>query len=362
MKEKLDFKILNYFLQDQEPYYLPNFLYSANKLKKTKITKKKAKANKNSIHLNKDKDNLNINRCNKHELISSCCNTHYQKSNNLTPFQKITQYNDNFKKFNIRGIKSYINKDKIGLIPKLNTDRNFYSKTRNKNSYENHSSPKEYINKIKLYKINNNRYNNIRTDLYYFYLHKNQIKFNNIDIDHLTIENKEKNSNKKLGNSRTKIKIDEKSNTNLDKNKMILESINNDIKYKLYSLKKYKNKKFRKNNYDELIHNIKTNIINSPIINTKVENKSKRNIYSDSIHDLYLYNSKYKDKLKKYNSVNLNGHLSLKANYSQNSINNLKKCNNISSLFFPNENHKNGRNKSRNYINCYNSKESKTFY
>ena len=299
----------------------------------------------------------------KHELISSFCNTQHQKLNNLTPFQKITQYNDNFKKFNIRKIKPYINKEKIELIPKLNTDRNFYSKTRNKNSYDHqHSSPKEYINKIKLYKIKNNRYNNIRTDLYFFYLHRNKINFNNIDIDHLTIENKDKSSNNKNGSNSPKIKKDEKNSTNLDKIKMLWESINNDIKYKLYSLKKYKNKKFRKNNYEELIHKIKTNIINSPIINNKRENKSKRIMYSDSINNLYLYNSKYKEKNNKYNSVNLNNHLPLKTNYSQNSINNLKTYNNISSLFFPKENFKNKRNKSRNYINCYNSKESKTFY
>jgi len=362
MKEKLDFKILNYFLQDQEPYYLPNFIYSTNYLKKTKITKNKTKQKKNFIHSNKNKDRLNINSCNNHELISSCCNTQYQKSNNLTPFQKITKYNNNFKKFSIRRIKPYIYKEKNEVIPKLNTDRNFYSKTRNKDSYDNHSSPKEYINKIKLYKIKNNRYNNIRTDLYYFYLHRNQIKFNNIDIDQLTIENKEKNFNNKKGSSITKNKIDEKSNTNLDKTRMILESINNNIKNKLYSLKKYKNKKFRKSNYEELIHNIKTNVINSPIINTKNENKNKRIMYNDSIQDLYLYNSKFKEKIKKYNSENLNSHLPFKTNYSQNSINNLKKSNNISSVFFPNENDKNIRNKSRNYINGYNSKEIKTFY
>jgi hypothetical protein len=212
MKDKLDFKILNYFLQDQEPYYLPNFLYSKNKLKKTIIRKKKIRAKQNSIHSNKNKDNLNINIINNNALISSYCNTQNQKTNNLTPFQKITQSNDNFSKFNFRRIKPYINKEKNKLISRPNTDRNFYSKR-----YDNHSSPKDYINKIRLYKINNNRYNNIRTDLYYFYLHRNQIKFNNIDIDHLTIENKEKNLTNKKGNSSAKIKIDEENTTNLDK-------------------------------------------------------------------------------------------------------------------------------------------------
>ena len=357
MKDKLDFKILNYFLQDQEPYYLPNFLYSKNKLKKTKITKNKAKAKQNFIHSNENKDNLNINISNNNKLISSYCNTRNHKSNNLTPFQQITQNNDNSSKYSFRKIKPYINKEKIELVPKLNTDRNFYSK-----AYDNHSSPKEYINKIRLYKIKNNRYNNIRTDLYYFYLHRNQIKFNNIDIDHLTIENKVKNFTNKKGKSSARIKIDEKNNTNLDKNKMIWEPINNNINYKLYPLKKYKSKKFRKNNYEELIYNIKTNIINSPIINTKIENKNKRIMYSDSIHNLNLYDSKYKEKNKKYNSVNFNGDIPLKENYSQNSINNLKKCNNISSLFFSNVNYKNESTKSRNYINSNNIKESKTFY
>ena len=357
MKDKLDFKILNYFLQDQEPYNLPNFLYAKNKLQKTKITKNKTEAKQNSIHSKKNKDNLNINIDNKNELISSYCNTRYLKSNNLTPFQKIIQSNDNFNNFNFRRIKPYIHKEKNKLIQKMNTDRNFYSKSK-----DNHSSPKEYINKIRIYKIKNNRYNNIRTDLYYFYLHRNQFKFNNIDIDHLAIENKEKNITNKKGSNSAKIKIDEKNNTNLDENKIIWESINNDIKNKLYSLKNYKNKKLRKNNYEELIHNIKTDIINSPIINTKIGSKSNRIMYSDSIHNLYLYNSKFKENIKKYNSVNLNSRLPLKANFSQNNINNLKKFNKNPSFFFSNGNYETERIKSRNYINCYNSKESKTFY
>ena len=373
MKEnkKQNLKFINYFLQMTEPYNMPNFSFL--KKKKVNIEYKISKTNLNNYEDIISKNSITINsnsfhnsRNNFPEIMNSFSNTQYSF---LTPFQKINQYKEDYKILNDIKNKTISNHKKLELMPLIKTDRNNCSnnsENKNNNFISNitHTSPKEYINKIKLYKTINNGYNTIKNNLYSFNTHKNAIKLKDNSIGNFTLENNEKSHKKK--NKLNTIKTNEKNNKNkknLDLTKKLWESINNDIKEKLKKKNKKLNKKFFKNNYQELIHAIKTDNINPPKNRIKKENiKDKKYIYNDNIKYLLQFiNFKKKDKNKVHASLNLNYNSPLR-NYSPSFIKNLKKVSNISPLFFSFEKQIKKRNQSTNNMNDCLNKESKTPY
>lgn len=366
MNQKENLKLINYFLKTQEPGYMPNFLFS-----------KKRNTNKKRVHNNSKTLNNNTiqkSRNDAIDTINSFSNTQSDKSKYLTPFQKLLKYKEDIKTFNTNKIKHLLSDNPIELMPTIKSDRKSKSKSIIHIKNQINTSPKEYINKIKLYKIKSNGYNTIKNDLYNFDINLNKIKINNINSEvYYTTENKPKiNTLKKSSiennklNEKNNKNDNSKNDLNLHINKELLLQLKKDfnINLNLYKVKKKIKNNFFNDNYEQLIHNIETDSVNSPKIYIKKENKKKKvNNYSDDIKYLLRFSRfKRNNKNKNYIFLNDNIHSSQNINLSNNKIRDIKKVSNISSLFFSPEYINNSKTHSRNNTNYKLNKENNTNY
>ena len=276
----------------------------------------------------RNNDKLNIQRSNviiqnsRLNTIDSCSNTQFFKANYLTPFQKILQNKKEKKLFHNKKMQ-YLNHNNIELAPIINSKK---KKNNFKNLFNNfntcHISPKEYINKIKIYKLKNNKYNRIKEKIYNLEINSNKNKLKNKGNDSFSNEKNKINNNIKKGNLKNK-RINRKlskNNSNLNIDNEFFLSITK--KLKLYKLekkdsKKIINKKIINNddNFDDLFYNIKKDIISSRR-NTKNHNICNNNNY---IKIKTLENLK-----DNYNILKRKFYFPLYNNNTDNSINGLK--------------------------------------
>ena len=325
-KKKENLKLINCFLRLKESDYLPNFINSRNKKKILSFPKEKT-----NITLSNESKSRNK----RIDLIDSFCNTQY-KANHLTPFQKIIYYEEDRKAYNNYKKNQCLNQNnnKITLKPVIETNRKNKDLKNLLNTIKFASiSSKEYFNKIKLYKLKNNWYKNIKNDICNFDSNLNKLKLNSIENENSSIKKIEKNKDIKIIKKHKKIK---KALNNFDlniDNKLFL-SINQELNntFNINKLKKINRNRFKKDKYEELIFNIKKDI-----------SISKRNIKKQKINKFQIDNIFETNKTKniinnKNNSLNLFFNSCLNTNNNFNSINHIKKNSNIINLFSLTEN------------------------
>ena len=253
-KKKENLKLINCFLRLKESDYLPNFINSRNKKKILSFPKEKT-----NITLSNESKSRNK----RIDLIDSFCNTQY-KANHLTPFQKIIYYEEDRKAYNNYKKNQCLNQNnnKITLKPVIETNRKNKNLKNLLNTIKFASiSSKEYFNKIKLYKLKNNWYKNIKNDICNFDSNLNKLKLNSIENENSSIKKIEKNKDIKIIKKHKKIK---KALNNFDlniDNKLFL-SINQELNktFNINKLKKINRNRFKKDKYEELIFNIKKDI------------------------------------------------------------------------------------------------------
>ena len=351
MKEKKQkySKLVNYFLKTNQSDYLPNFFRLKNKSNKNN--------NSNKLYQNK--------RANK---IDSFSNTQYNKvTNNLTPFQKFLQNKEDEKEITNNKIKHQnLKLNQLELFPIVKSNIKKYKKNNLLVNNISNISPKDYINKIKIYKLNNTKYPNIKKGLLDFEININKEKRNNTDGSHSFqktkyskynnnnkdyFENKKSKRNNKRNNSQNNNNID------LYIHKRLLYSISEVLNknFELFKLKRMNKKRFLNDNYEEFINNIKKDINSSKKSNQKEINNN------DIIKDfsgLSNYNAN-----QYYNFLNLKLYSpSIINNNLDNSIKKLKKNSKLISLVFSKEKLANIKNKSRNNIIRNYDREYKTHY
>ena len=348
MKQKDNLKLINYFLKTQEQGYMPNFLFSKSKKKiKTKIY---------NISDNDDQSlNHNIIVKSRNDVldpINTVSNIQYDKSKYLTPFQKLLKLKKDIKLFNDKKKNLNLKDSPIEIMPTIKSDRKDKTKIVIHSKNQINNSPKEYLNKIKLYKTKSYGYNTVKNEIFSYDIN---VKKNN-EI-YYTLGNKDKkNPLRKMSIDKNKLKETiNKNDLNLYMNDELFLQLSRELNDRL-KLKKLKlKKKFFKNNYEQLIHNIETDKINSPKTYIKKENRNKNknkkiNIYSNDIRYLLCFSPSRKRVKNKDNNNKLNFNTSLNMNISNNIIGDIRKNNNISSLFFSPEFINNGRyQQSRNY-------------
>ena len=342
MKQKDNYRLINYFLKTQEPVYMPNFLFTKSK-KNIKIN---ANNNINNKSLNNNNNTIYKSRNDAFDTINSFSNTQYDKSKYLTPFQKLLKYKEDIKNFNSNKVKQSLYENKIEIIPTIKTERKNKKRILIHSKNQMNNSPKEYLNKIKLYKINSYGYNSIKNDLYNFDINLNTKKINNNNEAFYTLGIKEKkipikklNIDENILKEKINKNDNSKNDLNIYINNELLLQLNKDFnnKKKLLKIKKAIKKHFFKDNYEQLLHNIETDSINSPKSYTKRESrdiKSKKiKSYSNNVKYLLCFSRSRKNNKNKENN-SLNNNTTLNTKNSNNNIREIKNKSNISSLFF----------------------------